>query len=87
MAVAWLIAPYIARVFTRDPSRLDRLLDPIERVIYRILGVDASHGMGWKEYFLTALLVNIFQMAIGFLVISLQGQPNGVPRRELGPRP
>jgi len=81
MAVAWLIAPYIARVFTRDPSRLDRLLDPIERVIYRILGVDASHGMGWKEYFLAALLVNIFQMAIAFVVISLQG---GLPLNPMG---
>ena len=30
MAVAWLIAPYITRVYTKAPSRLDRFLSPIE---------------------------------------------------------
>jgi len=29
MAVAWLIAPYITRIYTKAPSRLDRFLDPI----------------------------------------------------------
>jgi len=39
--------------------------------------------MGWKEYFLAALTVNIFQMAIAFVIFSFQGglplNPQGFP--------
>jgi potassium-transporting ATPase potassium-binding subunit len=73
MAAAWLLAPYLARVYTRAPGRLDRLLDPIERSVYRVLGTDPARGMGWREYFLAALLVNLAQMAIAFAILTLQG--------------
>jgi K+-transporting ATPase ATPase A chain len=73
MAVAWLIAPYVTGIYTKAPGRLDRLLNPIENAIYRLTGVDQAHGMGWKEYFIAALLVNILQMAIAFAILSLQG--------------
>jgi len=39
--------------------------------------------MSWKEYFLAAVIVNIFQMAIAFTIFSLQGvlplNPQGFP--------
>src|SRR3989454_1326022 len=39
--------------------------------------------MGWKEYFLAAVIVNIFQMAIAFVIFSFQGvlplNPQGFP--------
>ncbi len=73
MTVAWLISPYITAVYTKAPSRLDRLLDPIENAIYKLTGADPAHGMGWKEYFVSALIVNIVQMAIAFAILSLQG--------------
>lgn len=72
--VAKLIAPYIAGVFTRAPSRLDRFLSPVENGVYRLVGVDPTHGMGWKEYFLSGLLVNIAQMAVAFVILTFQGQ-------------
>lgn len=73
LASAWLFAPYIVGVFKRTPSRLDRFLDPIENLIYRIAGVDPNQTMGWREYFLSALLLNIAQMAIAFVIITFQG--------------
>jgi len=73
MAVAWLISPYITRIYTRVPSRLDRFLNPIENWIYKLAGTDPAHGMGWKEYFFAALLVNVVQMAIAFAILTLQG--------------
>src|SRR2546428_2446891 len=67
-----LLAPHITRVFTLAPSRLDKFLNPVERGVYRLVGVNPARGMGWKEYFLTALIVNIFQMAIAFVIFSFQ---------------
>ncbi len=68
-----LLASHITRVFTLAPSRLDKILNPVERGVYRLVGVNPARGMGWKEYFLAALIVNIFQMAIAFVIFSFQG--------------
>jgi len=83
MFLAWLIAPFLTGVFTRKPSRLDRFLNPIEKALYRITGVDPQHTMGWKEYFLSGLFVNLAQMAIAFVILLYQGllplNPMGFP--------
>ena len=81
LALAWSISPYLARVYKRVPGRLDRLLDPIEKGIYRFVGVDTDHVMGWKEYFFAGLLVNIVQMALAFLILTFQGSLPLNPQR------
>jgi potassium-transporting ATPase potassium-binding subunit len=81
LVLGWFLAPYIVRVFTRAPSKLDRFLNPIENLIYKITGVDQSHSMGWKEYFLSALFINVLQMAIAFLILTFQG---GLPLNPQG---
>jgi potassium-transporting ATPase potassium-binding subunit len=83
IVAARLLTPHIVKIFTHAPSHLDKFLDPIEKRIYRLLGVDPSHGMGWREYFLSALIVNIFQMALAFTIFVFQGglplNPQGFP--------
>ncbi len=83
IVTAWFFSPYLTKVFTKSPSRLDRLLNPIENLIYKISGIDPNETMGWKEYFLSALCLNIAQMIIAFLILVFQGQlplnPQGFP--------
>ena len=78
-----LLAPYIVGVFNGGPSRFDRILGPLEKRVYRLLGVDTSMGMGWKQYFFAALLVNIAQMVIAFAILVYQNllplNPQGFP--------
>lgn len=68
----WRLAPYIARVYSKAPGRLDRVFNPIENGIYRVTGVNPAHKMGWKEYFFAALFVNILQMVIAFSILTYQ---------------
>jgi K+-transporting ATPase ATPase A chain len=81
--IAKLIAPYIVRVYNRAPSRLDKVLNPVENFVYKICSIDPEHSMGWKQYFLTGLLLNVAQMAIAFLILVFQGKlplnPLGLP--------
>ena len=83
LALAWPLSIHITRIFKNTPSRLDRILKPIENTIFRLTGVDPSQGMGWKEYFLAALFLNIIQMAIAFFILMFQGalplNPQGFP--------
>jgi potassium-transporting ATPase potassium-binding subunit len=78
-----LLAPYIVGVLSGRPSRLDRILGPIERRVYQIVGTDPSMGMGWKQYFFAALFLNVAQMTIAFVILMGQGDlplnPQGFP--------
>ena len=75
------LAPYIVRVYNGEETRLDRFLDPVEKRIYRLTGVDTGATMGWRQYFFAALFVNITQMAIAFVILMLQGS---LPLNPLG---
>jgi K+-transporting ATPase ATPase A chain len=79
--IARLIAPYLVRVYNRSPSRLDRVLNPVENFIYKICSIDPEHPMGWKQYFLAGLLLNIAQMVVAFLILVLQDK---LPLNPLG---
>jgi potassium-transporting ATPase potassium-binding subunit len=56
------VGAYLARVLEGERTWLDPLLRPIERLIYKLSGVDADHEMNWREYAFALL---------GFSVISL----------------
>ena len=83
LVLAKLIAPYLVRVFAQAPSRLDRVLNPLENFAYKLSGVDTKKSMSWKEYFIAMVLLNSVQLIIGFLVLVFQGSlplnPQGFP--------
>ncbi|MGA2239771.1 MAG: potassium-transporting ATPase subunit KdpA, partial [Candidatus Bathyarchaeia archaeon] len=78
-----LLTPYITRVFARAPSRLDRVLNPVESWIFRLGGVNPNHSMDWRKYFLSLVLLNVLQMALAFMIFVFQGSlplnPQGFP--------
>jgi K+-transporting ATPase ATPase A chain len=49
---------YMARVYERKPIGLDRLLGPLERLVYRLCDVDPRREVGWKRYALSVLAFN-----------------------------
>jgi K+-transporting ATPase ATPase A chain len=63
---------YMAKVYLGRPTVLDRLFVPVERAIYRALGVDRRRGMGWKEYLVALLIVNLGAMAVTYALLTLQ---------------
>ncbi len=45
----------------------------VERLSYRVLGVNPAEPMGWARYGLALLLSNAAMMGLGYLVLRLQG--------------
>ncbi len=41
---------YMARVYERKKTWLDPVLRPVERLLYRVTGVDENAEMRWTEY-------------------------------------
>src|SRR5262249_17231366 len=77
------LGSYMARVFDGPPMVLDRLLGPVERLCYRLAGVDPDQGMTWRTYALAMLLFNLAGLLVVYLLQRLQGvlplNPQGLP--------
>ena len=64
---------FMARVFGRERTFLDPVLRPIERLIYRVTGVDEEHEMPWSEYAASMLLYSLVSMLVLYLIQRIQG--------------
>jgi K+-transporting ATPase ATPase A chain len=60
---------YMAKVFSDRPTVIDPVADPVDRFVYRVLGVDPRRQMGWKEYAGALILVNAVALVFVFLLL------------------
>jgi potassium-transporting ATPase potassium-binding subunit len=81
--LAWPIGRYMARVFAGEKTVLDGVFNPVERLLYRLLGIQADKGMTWRGYAKALLFSNLFVGIVAYLLFLLQGRlplnPDGVP--------
>jgi K+-transporting ATPase ATPase A chain len=83
LALVKPLGAYMARVYENRPCGLDKLLGPLERLIYRLCGVDPSVEMSWKHYAYALLAVNFLGLIIVYGILRLQYHlplnPQGMP--------
>lgn len=63
---------YMARVYEGQPCGLNRVFSPLERLIYRLCGVQDKQEMGWKAYLYAVLWFNFLGFLAVYLVQQLQ---------------
>src|SRR5580704_9008975 len=63
---------YMARVFSDEPTFLDPVLGPVERLIYKVCGVHPGTEMTWFEYAIAMLLFSMVGMIVLYLMERLQ---------------
>jgi len=64
---------YMARVFAGEPTFLDPVLGPVERLIYRLCGVQPETEQTWVEYTIAMLLFSLVGMVTLYALQRLQG--------------
>src|SRR5207237_6781202 len=64
---------FMTRVFSRERTFMDPVLRPIERLLYRVTGVDEDHEMRWTEHAIAMLLFSAVSMLLLYLIQRLQG--------------
>jgi K+-transporting ATPase ATPase A chain len=72
LAITKPIGVFMARVFGGERTFLDPVLRPIERLLYRVTGVDEKHEMRWTEYAFTMLLFSGASMLLLYLMERMQ---------------
>jgi len=63
---------FMARVFNRERTFLDPVARPVERLLYRLIGVDENHEMRWTEYAVAMLMFSGVSMLLLYLIERLQ---------------
>ncbi|MCO5245926.1 MAG: potassium-transporting ATPase subunit KdpA [Anaerolineae bacterium] len=64
---------YMARVYQGERTALGRALGPVERLTYRLIGVNPEQEMGWKTYAVAVLVFSVFGMLFLYALQRLQG--------------
>jgi potassium-transporting ATPase potassium-binding subunit len=63
---------YLYRVFERKATWLDPALRPVEKLIYRVCGIDETKEMRWTEYGVTMLLFSGVSMLLLYTLERVQ---------------
>ncbi|MFM0024466.1 potassium-transporting ATPase subunit KdpA [Paraburkholderia azotifigens] len=80
LAAAVPVSRYLSRVMDGS-SRVVKLGGPVERLLYRLAGVDPEQEMGWKHYAIATLAFNLLGVAFLYVLLRVQGLLPGNPQQ------
>jgi K+-transporting ATPase ATPase A chain len=72
LAVTKPLGLYMRRVFSGERTFLDPVLRPLERLVYRLSGVDETKEHGWIEYTLAMLVFSAVGLLLTYLILRIQ---------------
>lgn len=83
LVIGLFLGKYIANVYGYKKTFLDPVFEPIEKLIYKISGIDSRRQMNWKQNMYAMLTINLVWFVIGFLILLNQSwlplNPDGNP--------
>ena len=72
LLLATPIGLYMVRVFYRQRTPLDFVLRPVERLLYKLTGVDETEEMGWAGYTIAMLVFSAATLLLTYAIERLQ---------------
>ncbi|MCK6629081.1 MAG: potassium-transporting ATPase subunit KdpA [Anaerolineae bacterium] len=75
------LGAFMARVYQGEYTWLDPVLGPVERLLYRLSGVQPDKEMNWKTYVVAMMLINALGL---FLLYGLQRLQGFLPFNPMG---
>lgn len=70
--IALLLGEYMAKVFKGEKTLLSFILRPIEKILYKLFGVDETAEMDWKAYSFSLIILNILGIITLFTLQEIQ---------------
>jgi K+-transporting ATPase ATPase A chain len=84
--LAFPLGLYISKVFKGERTITD-FLNPLEKLIFRICGIDPSKKMNWKEFLKAMLTINLLWFVYAFFLFLFQAHLPLNPDGNLGMTP
>ena len=72
LAITKPMGMFMTRVFSGEKTFLDPVMRPIEKLLYRICGIDEKREMVWTEYAIAMLLFSAVSMILLYVIERVQ---------------
>lgn len=72
LVIGIFLGKYIANVYGHKRTFLDPVFQPVEKLIYKISGINPNRQMNWKQNMYAMLTINLVWFIIGFLILMNQ---------------
>lgn len=72
-ALALPFGRYMGKVLNLENTWADRVLNPLDKVFYKLGGIDPSREMNWKQHLKALLLINALWFVLSMLVLTNMG--------------
>lgn len=83
LVIGIFLGKYIANVYGYKKTFLDPVFQPVEKLIYKISGINPNRQMNWKQNMYAMLAINLVWFMIGFILLLTQAwlplNPDGNP--------
>jgi K+-transporting ATPase ATPase A chain len=68
-----LLGSYMAKVYGGGPAPGDRIFGPVERLVYRVCGIDETSEQRWPTYAISLLAFSFASVVVLYAQLRLQG--------------
>lgn len=70
VALAIPLGRYIGKIFNYEATWLDRLFNPLDKLFFKLGGIDPSIEMDWKKHLVALLTINLLWFVISMFVLT-----------------
>lgn len=61
---------YIGKIFSNENTWLDRIFNPVDKLFYKLSGINPVREMEWKEHLAALLTINLVWFLLSMLVLT-----------------
>ena len=83
MIFAIPLGRYIGKIFTNEKTWLDKIFNPIDRLFFKVSGINVQKQMNWKQHLLALLTINFIWFLFSMFILTnmawLPLNPDGNP--------
>ena len=73
LLLAYPLGKYIAKIFNGEKTITD-FMNPLERLIFRMSGIDPKERMNWKQFLKAMLTINMLWLVYAMLLLIFQDE-------------
>jgi potassium-transporting ATPase potassium-binding subunit len=73
VALAIPLGKYIGKVYGGERTWPDRILDPLDKLFFKLGGIDPAKEMNWKQHLLAMLTLNLVWFLLSMLILMNMG--------------
>lgn len=83
LALAIPLGKYISKVYGLEKTCLDFIFNPLEKLFFKLSGVNPDEQMNWKQHMKALLTINLVWFLLGMIILMTMGSlplnPDGNP--------